>query len=143
MGFLNASEPMPCNSGEKVQILTLDDDENIRMLLCAFLRKRFDVVAKEDGLAGMSWLYHGNLPALMIVDIDMPKLNGYEFLRNIRNSGFFRHIPVIMLSGFDQPDLKARCLEVGANAYLVKPFNPESILSQIETVLNNSVVPSH
>ena len=134
---------MPCNSGEKVQILTLDDDENIRMLLCAFLRKQYDVVAKEDGLAGMSWLYNGNLPSVMIVDIDMPKLNGYEFLRNIRNSGFFKHIPVIMLSGFDQPDLKARCLDVGADAYLVKPFNPESILNQIETVLTKRAVPSH
>jgi len=122
-------------STPKVRILTLDDDENIRMLLCAFLGRIYDVTALEDGLAGMSWLYQGNFPDLILVDIDMPKLNGYEFLRNVHYSGFFGHIPIIMLSGMDQEEIKARCLNSGASAFLVKPFNPEEILKTIDQVL--------
>jgi two-component system chemotaxis response regulator CheY len=116
-------------------VLTIDDDENIRMLLAAFLRKKYRVVAKEDGLAGMSWLYQGNLPDLIVVDVDMPRLDGFEFLRQVRNSGFFRHIPVIMLSGMEQPQLRQRCLNQGADAYLIKPFNPDKILNTINEVL--------
>jgi len=123
---------------DKAVILTLDDDENIRLLLSAFLGRKYEVVALEDGLAGMSWLYQGNLPDLIIVDIDMPKLNGYEFLKNVHFSGFFGHIPIIMLSGMDQKEIKARCLNSGASAFLVKPFNPEEILSTIESVLEQN-----
>lgn len=123
---------------EKALILTLDDDENIRLLLSAFLGRTYEVVALEDGLAGMSWLYQGNLPDLIIVDIDMPKLNGYEFLKNVHYSGFFGHIPLVMLSGMDQKEIKARCLTNGASAFLVKPFNPEEILSTIESVLEQN-----
>lgn len=123
---------------QRALILTLDDDENIRLLLSAFLGRTYEVVALEDGLAGMSWLYQGNLPDLIIVDIDMPKLNGYEFLKNVHYSGFFGHIPLIMLSGMDQKEIKLRCLTNGASAFLVKPFNPEEILSTIESVLEQN-----
>ncbi len=126
------------NPEERAQILTLDDDENIRLLLCAFLGRNYNIVALEDGLAGMSWLYQGNLPDLIIVDIDMPKLNGYEFLKNVHYSGFFGHIPIIMLSGMDQEEIKTRCLSNGASAFLVKPFNPEEIIETIEKVLEQN-----
>lgn len=123
---------------ERALILTLDDDENIRLLLSAFLGRKYEVVALEDGLAGMSWLYQGNLPDLIIVDIDMPKLNGYEFLKNVHYSGFFGHIPLVILSGMDQEEIRSRCLSSGASAFLLKPFNPEEILNTIESVLEQN-----
>ena len=83
----------------------------------------------------MSWLFHGNSPDLIIVDVDMPRLNGFEFLKNLRRSGFFQDIPVIVLSGIDRESVKAKCLDHGADDYLVKPFNPEEILEKIDHVL--------
>ncbi|MEZ4829314.1 MAG: response regulator [Bacteroidia bacterium] len=122
-------------SNKKKHILVVDDDANIRMLLEFLLHKYYRVVTREDGLSGMSWLASGNLPDLIIADIDMPRLNGYHFLKNIRESGLFQEIPVIMLSGFESTEIREKCLEQGAIEYLVKPFNPDTIFQTIEKAL--------
>lgn len=122
-------------SNRKKLILVVDDDENIRMLLEFLLRKYYKVVTREDGLSGMSWLASGNMPDLIVADIDMPRLNGYHFLKNIRESGLFEDIPVIMLSGFESEEIKDKCFEQGATDYLVKPFNPDTIFQTIEKAL--------
>lgn len=130
------------NNGKK-RILIIDDDPNIRMLLDFVLRKRYDVIAVEDGMQGMSWLSAGNLPDLIIADIEMPRIDGKEFLKGIRESGFFRDIPVIMLSGHERAEIKVKCMELGANDYCIKPFNPEEILEKIENVLQSAAKRSH
>jgi CheY-like chemotaxis protein len=116
-------------------ILIIDDDPNIRMLLGYVLRKHFRVTTQDDGLSAMSWLADGNLPDLILADLDMPRLNGYAFLRNLRDSGFFRDIPVVMLSGYDAEEVQEKCLAEGANGYLIKPFNPDLVKATIEAVL--------
>ncbi len=63
----------------------------------------------------------------------MPSLDGIELLENLRNSGLFRNIPVIMLSGFE--DSEKRCLELGAFAYLVKPFEPRKFLGEVDRAI--------
>ena len=130
------------NTGKK-RILTIDDDPNIRMLLDFVLRKRYDVVTVEDGMQGMSWLVAGNIPDLIIADVEMPRIDGYEFLKGIRESGFFRDIPVIMLSGHESADIKIKCIQQGADEYCIKPFNPEDILEKIEKVINHASRHSH
>ncbi len=130
------------NTGKK-QILIIDDDPNIRMLLDFVLRKRYDVVAEEDGMLGMTWLTAGNIPDLIIADVEMPRINGYEFLKGIRESGFFRDIPVVMLSGHESADVKIKCIQQGADEYCIKPFNPEDILKKIGKVLNHASKRSH
>lgn len=119
----------------KKQILIIDDDANIRMLLEFLLRKTYRVTTREDGLSGMAWLSAGNFPDLILADIDMPRLNGYHLLKNIRESGLFSDIPVIMLSGFESIEVKNKCFDQGANGYLIKPFNPETIFNSIEKAL--------
>jgi len=127
----------------KKRILTIDDDPNIRMLLDFVLRKGYEVIALEDGMQGMSWLAAGNIPDLIIADVEMPRIDGYEFLKGIRESGFFRDIPVIMLSGHDSKDIKIKCIQQGADDYCVKPFNPEEIVKKIEKVLKRATRHSH
>jgi len=117
------------------QILIVDDDANIRMLLEFLLRKSYSICTRPDGLSGLAWLAAGNLPDVIVLDIEMPEINGYEFLSRIRESGLFRDIPVIMLSGYQEEEVKNKCIAKGRCAYLLKPFNPEEIFSTIENFL--------
>lgn len=116
----------------KKQILIIEDDSSVRFLLALFLKEHYDIITKADGLEGMLWLDSGNIPDLIMADIDMPRLNGYEFIRNIRKSGFFREIPIIMLSGWDGEEARTRCFNEGANLFMVKPFNPSELLNSIK-----------
>ena len=117
------------------KILVIDDERTIRVLLENFL-KEYVVTTKNDGLEGLSWLQEGNMPDLIIADIQMPNIDGYEFVKQIRASGFFRDIPLIVLSGLESSVEKVKCLKLGANDYLVKPFNPEELAMRIELLIS-------
>ncbi len=119
----------------KRTILVIDDEQSIRMLLENFLGKEFEVVAKNDGLEGIKFLEEGNLPDLIVADIQMPNMDGYEFLENAKASGFFNHIPVIMLSGNESSKERIKSLRLGADDYMVKPFNPEELYLRIKNIL--------
>lgn len=120
---------------ERKRILIIEDHESIRLLLGTMLAKSYEVVTKKDGLEGMAWLVKGNLPDLILLDMTMPRLSGNDFLRNIRQSGFFRDIPVIVVSGNDGEDDVKNCLRWGVDDYLTKPFNPISLKKRIAHVL--------
>lgn len=119
----------------KKKVLIIDDELSIRMLLENFLSKEYDVVTKSDGLDGLKWMEEGNMPDLIVADIQMPNLDGYEFIKNVRASGYFKDIPLIMLSGIESSSEKVKCLKLGANDYIVKPFNPEELSIRIELLL--------
>ena len=119
----------------KRTILVIDDEQSIRMLLENFLGKDFEVVTKNDGLEGIKFLEEGNLPDLIVADIQMPNMDGYEFLENAKASGFFNHIPIIMLSGNESSKERIKSLRLGADDYMVKPFNPEELYLRIRNIL--------
>ncbi|MDN5200208.1 response regulator [Fulvivirgaceae bacterium BMA10] len=121
-------------TNKKRKILVADDDEGIRMLLENFLGAKYDVVTKEDGLEALKWMQSGNIPDFIIVDIVMPNLDGYEFIKNVRSSGYFRNVPILMLSGLENSNERIKCLKLGADDYLVKPFNPEELMVRIENI---------
>lgn len=121
------------------RILVIDDDIGIRSLLELYLNRFYAVTSKSNGLEAMLWLENGNIPDLIIVDINMPEIGGYEFLKLIRSSGFFQDIPVIILTGLDEWDIKEKCFQQGVNAFVTKPFNPSHLLSQIGSLLNTTI----
>ncbi len=116
----------------KKKILVIDDEKTIRVLLENYLQKEYEVIAKSDGEEGLNWLQEGNFPDLIVSDIQMPNLDGYEFIKNVRASGYFKDIPMIMLSGIESSAEKVKTLKMGANDYMVKPFNPEELAVRIE-----------
>lgn len=120
----------------KKKVLVIDDELSIRMLLENFLNKTYSVITKNDGMEGLGWLEEGNVPDLIVADIQMPNLDGYEFVKNLRASGYFRHIPIIMLSGIESTSEKIKCLKLGADDYIVKPFNPEELALRIELMIS-------
>src|SRR6267154_716753 len=103
-------------------ILVVEDDLSMRWLLKYILRDKYEIIIKSNGLEAFSWLSVQNVPDLIISDIKMPVMDGFELLENLAISGLFKNIPIIMLTGFDEPFTRKRCLDLGACDYLVKPF---------------------
>ncbi|MCF8365357.1 MAG: response regulator [Bacteroidales bacterium] len=122
------------------KILAIDDEKTIQLIIKTALKGKYDVELKNDGQDAFYWLTKGkNMPDLIICDIEMPNMSGYEFLENIRNSGFFGDIPVIMLSGVEESKERIRCYDLKAQDFLTKPFNPQELLSLIEKNLNPKI----
>lgn len=114
-------------------ILAIDDEKAIRLILETSLKQKYAVTTKNDGEEGYYWMVKEKIiPDLIICDIQMPNLDGYEFLKRIRNSGFFGDIPIIMLSGEEQSKERVKCYQLKAQDYLTKPFNPGELIELIE-----------
>ncbi|MFZ4413966.1 MAG: response regulator transcription factor [Bacteroidales bacterium] len=121
---------------EKRNILIIDDEKSICFILENTLKNEFNVISFSDGIEGLSYLENGNIPDLIISDLDMPGINGFLFLEKIRNSGFFDNIPVIILSGNDESIDKIKCFELGADDYVSKPFIPKEIMARVKRRLD-------
>ena len=122
----------------KKKILVVDDEISICLLLENFLSQDYDVVSLNNGSDALEWL-EGNLPDLIISDIQMPKMDGYEFLTNVRKRGFTKHTPVLMLSARAESKERIKCYKLGAQDYLTKPFNPE----ELEELVKKNLFPIH
>ena len=119
----------------KKKILVIEDHDSIRLLLDRFLSKSFDVTCKSDGFEGLAWLSYGNLPDLIILDMTMPRLSGLDFLNNIRTSGLFREIPVVVVSAEEDSKVINKCKDLGIEGFIPKPFNPINLNNTINSVL--------
>ncbi len=115
------------------KVLIIEDDAPLCWLLERILRGKYEVIVMNNGLEAWSWLSDGNGCDLIVSDVKMPSLDGIELLENLSSSGLFRNIPVIMLSGFE--DSKKQCMELGAFAYLVKPFDPQAFLREVDRAI--------
>ena len=120
------------------KILVVDDEITICLLLENFLSKEYDVVSISDGAEALEWL-EGNLPDLIISDIEMANMDGYEFLTKVRERGFTKHTPFIMLSAKSESKERINCYKLGAQDYLTKPFNPE----ELEELVKKNLFPIH
>jgi len=116
----------------KKKILAIDDEKSIRFIIENTFNKDFEVTTLNNGMDALIYLQSGNLPDIIICDVEMPVLNGFEFIRRIRESGFFEEIPLIMLSGKEESANKIKCFEMGADDYVLKPFNPKELIARIK-----------
>ncbi|MEI6456367.1 MAG: response regulator transcription factor [bacterium] len=116
----------------KKKILAIDDEKSIRFIIENTFNKDFEVVTLNNGMDALFYLQSGNLPDIIICDVEMPVLNGFEFIRRIRESGFFEDIPLVMLSGKEESADKIKCFEMGADDYVLKPFNPKELIARIK-----------
>jgi len=121
---------------EKKAILIVDDSKTVRNLVSFVIKKAgFKVITAEDGLDGLEKLYSNPEIVLIVSDVNMPRMDGLTFIKNIREQEAFRDIPIIILSteGEDK-DIQAG-LEVGADIYMVKPAQPNKLLKNINMLL--------
>ena len=118
------------------KILVVDDDPNVQRLLTYTLRQEgYDVIVAGDGAEGFR-MWGSDVPALMLLDVMLPKLDGYQVAAKIRaEEGPGAHVPIIMLTAEREVEQKVRGLRAGADDYLIKPFHPAELLARIKSLL--------
>jgi adenylate cyclase len=121
---------------QPARILVVDDNEMNRDMLSRRLqRQRYDVEMAENGERCLDLMRNRSFD-LVLLDVMMPKMNGYEVLEQAKADDDLRHIPVIMISAVDDLDSVVRCIELGAEDYLFKPFNPVLLKARIGATLD-------
>lgn len=116
------------------KILIIDDNNEFRRLTKTILMSKYEVETAINGIEAFALLQNGYLPDLIVTDLMMPGMGGKGFVEQIKSSGAFRHIPVIVLSSIDKSDEKIQLLQLGASDYLEKPYNPSELLIRIENI---------
>ncbi|MEK6720874.1 MAG: response regulator [Chloroflexota bacterium] len=118
------------------KILVVDDDPNVQRLLQYTLKQEgYDVIAAADGAEGLR-LWAQETPALVLLDVMLPKLDGYQVATKIRqDEGGESHVPIIMLTAEREVEQKVRGLRAGADDYLIKPFHPAELMARIKSLL--------
>lgn len=119
-------------------ILAVDDDKGMRFLLRATLeRKGFQVVEAPDGKAAVEQVF-ASPPDLILMDVMMPRMDGFTACQIIRSAESSAHIPVILLSALSSVQHKKKGLESGANLYLTKPVLPSVLLETVNGILQDT-----
>ncbi len=117
------------------RILVVDDSPTIRKLIGYVLRKKdYTTEEAEDGMDAMEKLSSSEID-LVIVDLNMPNMDGISFVRNLRSSYYNLDLPVIMLTTTSDNDLKREAYGAGVNMFLNKPIQPEVLIYKIESLL--------
>jgi len=120
------------------RLLVVDDDPNLVLLVKDYLEFRgYEVVAASNGLEALE-VMRRLTPDLIICDVMMPEMDGYTFVQTLRSDRATDWIPVIFLSARGQTADRVRGLNTGAEAYLVKPFEPEELVAQVEATLKHT-----
>jgi DNA-binding NarL/FixJ family response regulator len=117
------------------QLLLIDDDPNLILLVKDYLEFRgYNVTTAENGRVALEVL-DGQIPDMIICDVMMPEMDGYGLVKHIRQNPRTNKIPVLFLSAKGQADDRVKGLNEGADVYMVKPFEPEELVAQVESSL--------
>ncbi|MDD5008593.1 MAG: response regulator [Syntrophorhabdaceae bacterium] len=116
-------------------VLIVDDSPTIRKLLAYILKKKSYIIAEaEDGMDAMEKLSHVQVD-LVIVDLNMPNMDGIEFVKGLRDNYYYMDTPVIMLTTTKDERLRKDAFEAGVNMFLNKPVQPGVLLYKVESFL--------
>ena len=116
-------------------IMTVDDSASLRQMVSFVLRGGgYDVVEAMDGLDAMSKLKGRDLD-LIVTDINMPRMDGLEFTRQLRAMPQYKFVPIVLLTTESHPEKKQEGKAAGATAWIVKPFNPDQLLAVVKKVM--------
>ena len=121
---------------EKLKILVVDDEARMRKLVKDFLIKsKFDVLEAGDGEEAVDQFYENKDVALIILDVMMPKMDGWEVVREIRK---YSQVPIIMLTAKSDEKDELLGFELGVDEYISKPFSPKILVARLEAILRRT-----
>ena len=120
------------------KILLADDEEPVRALVAATIRDdaRYEILEAKDGVEALA-IARKEKPDLILLDIMMPRMDGFEVCRHLKSDPKTSGIAIIMLTALAQNADKERAKEVGANGYFAKPFSPTALLKKLEEVIGS------
>lgn len=119
-----------------MDVLVIEDDQSVRVLVRAVLEKNGNTVSQAENAADGQELAFNNEYDIIILDLGLPDGDGFEICKNIRDEDITT--PVLILSAEQETDVKVKCLKVGADDYLTKPFNPEELMARVEAITRRS-----
>ncbi len=123
---------------DKLKILIVDDESRMRKLVKDFLvRKNYDVIEAENGEQAIEIFFSKKDISLIILDVMMPKLDGWGVCREIRQ---YSKVPIIMLTAKADEKDELQGFELGVDEYISKPFSPKILVARVEAVLRRSIV---
>lgn len=116
-------------------VLVVEDHPVFRRFLLSWLSRSYRVHAVADGFEGLRWLQAGNQPDVVVLDMEMPRITGEQFLRNLRFSGLFTDLPVVAVSSVPEEDVWERVEQYNVSAVFPKPYQPAALLSAIDAAI--------
>jgi CheY-like chemotaxis protein len=120
---------------EKRKILAVDDESDVLLIIkTALMSEGFEVVTASNGPDALA-LASDHIPDLIILDVMMPEMNGFEVLQHLREGPSTRSVPVIMLTGISDKNKIREALDSGIEYYVVKPFEFHDLMSKVKIVL--------
>ena len=135
MEVAEASPPRDVRRLRRPRVLVVDDDPDIRLICATNLTlDGFDVIEAGDGQEGLERLDEG-APDLVLLDISMPLLDGFELATAVRRNARTRHVPVVFLTGEATREAEQRAFAIGAVGFFTKPFDPGAVSRFISNVL--------
>jgi chemosensory pili system protein ChpA (sensor histidine kinase/response regulator) len=118
-------------------VMIVDDSITVRKVTQRLLeRHKFDTLTAKDGVDALTILLE-QIPDIMLLDIEMPRMDGFELATAIRNDERLKHIPIIMITSRTGEKHRDRAMNIGVNMYLGKPFQEQELLDNIQSLLNN------
>lgn len=121
---------------EKIKVLVVDDEALMRKLVRDFLvKKEYEVVEAEDGEQALDIFYSDKSISLIILDVMMPKMNGWQVCREIRETS---KVPIIMLTAKSTETDELQGFELGVDEYISKPFSPKILVARVDALLRRS-----
>ncbi len=119
-------------------MLVVDDDRITRMLVKLLLeREGYEVLEGENGRQAVE-IANRERPDLLVIDLMMPEMDGYQALEKLRTNLSLSTLPVMVLTAEDGPGIELRVLELGADDYIIKPFEPDVLLSRVRATFRRS-----
>ena len=129
-----SDDPLPSETGTKT-VMIVDDSVTVRKVTSRLMERRgWKVTTAKDGLEAVEQLQNVH-PDIVLLDIEMPKMDGFEVLRSVRRDERLKNLPIIMITSRSGEKHQQQALELGVNAYLGKPFQEAGLMSTIEEVL--------
>jgi len=126
---------MSFSGSNNIKVFVVEDDLFMQAVLQEFLQVTYEVAIYPNGFDALANMQRGDLPDLIIADLNTPQLGGLALIEQIKISDFFYSIPIIILSGEEGTAKRIECLNAGADDFIVKPFNPAELDARIKVVL--------
>ncbi len=120
----------------KPTLLIIEDNEqNMYMLSFLLEQSNYNVLKAFNGIDGLK-LAHENSPEVILIDIQLPDMDGYEICNKLRHNGLSKKTTIIAVTSYAMGGDKEKAIEAGADGYLEKPINPETFVKQMESIIN-------
>ncbi len=123
---------------DKKHILIVEDDVSLMNLLKSILELKYNVKTMQNPIAAWDWLKEGKFPDVILTDFKMPVINGMELVINLRTSGIYKDIPIIIITGSSESSLEQMAAKWQIEGILYKPFDPEELEKTIEEIFNKT-----